>query len=227
MLGVLINAVAIILGGFIGIFLKKGLNEKIKITIMQGIGLSVLVIGITGAIETKNLSLLVMSLILGGMIGSILKLEDRLEKFGENIEKKFSAESGFAKGFVMASLIYCVGAMAILGSLEAGINGDITTLVIKSILDGVTAIVFTATLGYGVIFSSIPVFIYQGLIVLLGIQIEPLLTTEIITEISAVGSVLIIGIGINILEIKKIRLADLLPSLLIPILWFVIINFIG
>jgi uncharacterized membrane protein YqgA involved in biofilm formation len=226
MVGVLVNVVAIVIGGSIGLIFKKGLNEKILKLILQGIGLSVLIIGISGAILSENLLLLVISLVLGGIIGGLLKIEHRLDKLGSSIEQKFSKgeKGGFAEGFVMASLVYCVGAMAIVGSIEAGVSGSNDTLYIKSILDGISAIVFAATLGYGVLFSGVSVLIYQGSIVLLGVQLESFLTDEMINEISAVGGVLIMGIGITLLEIKKIHVGDLLPAIFIPVIWFIILS---
>lgn len=225
MLGVMVNVIAIVVGGLIGLILKHGINEKVKKVVMQGIGLSVIVIGLSSALLTENVLLMVLSLVIGGTIGALIRIEDRLDQLGQHIEDKFSsAEGGFAKGFVLATLIYCVGAMAIVGSIDAGVHGDNTTLYIKAILDGVSAIIFTATLGYGVIFSSIPVLLYQGAIVLLGIQIEPFLTDELIYEMSAVGGVIIMGIGINILEIKKIHIGDLLPAIFIPIIYTIIIS---
>lgn len=226
MIGVLVNVLAVVIGSSIGLLLKKGLNPKILRIIMQGIGLSVIIIGISGALKTNNTLLLVISLVLGGIIGGLLRIEDNLDHLGAKIEKRFSkgTEGGFAKGFVMATLVYCVGAMAIVGSIEAGVNGNNETLYIKALLDGISAIVFTATLGWGVMFSSVSILIYQGAIVLLGFQLEPFLTTELVNEISAVGGVLILGIGINILEIKKIHVGDLLPAVLIPPLWFLIIS---
>ncbi|MCF7926881.1 MAG: DUF554 domain-containing protein [Candidatus Izimaplasma sp.] len=223
MFGVIVNGIAIILGGVIGLFLNKGLPEKVKRVIMQAIGLSVLLIGFSSAILTNQLLLLVMSLVFGGIIGVLIGIEDKLNALGKKIESQFKEGNNFAQGFVMATLVYCIGAMAIVGSLEAGF-GDNTTLYVKSILDGVTAIIFTATLGYGVIFSSVVVVIYQGSIVLLGSYLAPFLTTEIITEISAVGGLLIVGIGINILEIKQIHVGDLLPAVFIPPLWFLIVD---
>jgi len=227
MLGVLVNVAAIVIGGTIGLFARKGLNEKVKLVVIQGIGLSIIIIGVSGAILTKNVLLLVISLALGGAVGSLLKIDDRLDNVGLKIEQRFSEEGGFAKGFVLSTLIYCVGAMAIVGSIEAGVSGDNTTLYIKSLLDGITAIVFTASLGYGVIFSSIPVLVYQGSIVLLSRVIEPYMTDALINEISAVGSVLILGIGLTLLDIKKIHLGDLLPALLIPVVWFVLSGVLG
>jgi len=223
MVGVIVNVVAVIIGGTIGLLLKKGLNEKVKKVVLQGVGLCVIIIGISNALQTNDMLLLVLSLVTGGVIGALLRIEDRLDGLGLSIEQRFaSKEGGFAKGFVWASLIYCVGAMAIVGSIEAGINGDNTTLYVKSILDGVTAIVFTATMGYGVIFSSVTIFIYQGAIVLLGYQLQPIITDQIVTEMSAVGGILILGIGLNILEIKKIHIGDMLPAVLIPAIWILV-----
>lgn len=223
MIGVLVNVGAIITGGSVGLILKKGLPDRVTKVIMQGIGLSTLAIGFTGALQTNNMVLLVLSIIIGGAIGALIRIDFNLDKFGKFVESKFSnTENGFAKGFVITTLIYCVGAMAIVGSIEAGVEGDNTTLYVKSILDGVTAIVFAATLGYGVLFSSIPVLIYQGIIVLLGIQLQPLITEQLVIEIGAVGGIIIVGIGLTLLEIKKINLGDLLPSLLIPMIYFAI-----
>ena len=221
MVGVLVNVVAILIGGSIGLIFKKGLNEKILKLMLQGIGLSVIVIGISGELMSENLLLLVISLVLGGIVGGLLKIEHNLDKLGSSIEEKFSigSEGGFAEGFVVATLVYCIGAMAIVGSIEAGVSGNNETLYIKAILDGISAIVFAATLGYGVLFSGISVLIYQGSIVLLGVQLESFLTDETINEISAVGGVLIMGIGITMLEIKKIHVGDLLPAVLIPVIW--------
>jgi uncharacterized membrane protein YqgA involved in biofilm formation len=165
--------------------------------------------------------------VIGGAIGAMIRIEDRLEAFGRNVEERFrSAEGGFAKGFVLATLVYCVGSMAIIGSIEAGVNNDHTMLFIKSILDGVSAIVFTATLGYGVLFSALPVVLYQGLIVFVGVRVEPFLTEQLIDEMGAVGGVIILGIGINLLNIARIRVGDLLPAVFLPILYFLFLALI-
>ena len=222
MLGVIVNSLAIVVGGLIGLVLKHGLSERLKVVVMQGIGLSVIVIGLSGALKSESMLLLVLSLALGGLIGSLLQIEYRLDMLGLKIEKKFKGkeEGSFSKGFVTASLVYCVGAMAIVGSIEAGVSGNYDTLYVKSLLDGVTAIVFAATLGFGVLFSSISVFIYQGVIVVLGMLLGDYMPAILITEMSAVGSVLIMAIGINVLEIKRIHVGDLLPAVLIPIVYY-------
>jgi len=224
MIGVLVNVFAIIFGSLIGLLLRKGISERYKNIVMQAIGLSVLIIGIVGAIKAEEIILLVISLVLGGLIGTFLKIEKNLEKLGDSLENKFqSSNAQFSKGFVMASLVYCVGAMAIVGSIEAGVNGNNEVLFTKAILDGVTAVFFTASLGYGVLFSSIPVFIYQGSITVFGIYIKDYLNDSMINEVSAVGSVLILGIGLSMLEIKKINVGDLLPAVIIPIIYFLLI----
>jgi len=227
MIGVLVNVYAIVIGGLIGLVLHIGLPLGVKRVVMQGIGLAVIVIGLSYALLTEEILLLVLSLVIGGTIGALIQIEAKLDRFGERIEQKFqSEEGGFAKGFVLATLVYCVGSMAILGSIEAGVNQDYTLLYVKAILDGVSAIVFTATLGYGVIFSSIPVLLYQGFIVFIGIQVEPLLTEELIREMGAVGGVIIMGIGFNMLEIKHIHVGDLLPGVFLPIIYYVLLYLI-
>jgi uncharacterized membrane protein YqgA involved in biofilm formation len=229
MLGVIVNSLAIIVGGLIGLLLKHGLSERLKVVVMQGIGLSVIVIGMSGALKTDNVLLLVMSLAIGGLVGSLLQIEYRLDLLGLKMEQKFKGkeEGSFAKGFVTASLVYCVGAMAILGSIEAGVNGNYETLYIKSLLDGVTAIVFAATLGFGVLFSSVSVFLYQGIIVVLGLFLGNYMPDALVVEMSAVGSVLIMAIGINILEIKRIHVGDLLPAVLVPVVYYLVLALVS
>lgn len=225
MLGVLVNVAAIVAGGMIGLLLKRGLPETVKHVVMQAIGLAVIVIGLSYALLTNEVLLMVLSLVIGGAIGAMIRIEERLETFGTRMETRFqSAEGGFAKGFVLATLVYCVGTMAIIGSIEAGVNNDHTMLFVKAILDGVSAIVFAATLGYGVIFSAIPVLLYQGLIVFIGVRVEPFLTDVLINEMGAVGGVIIMGIGINILNLARIRVGDLLPAVFVPILYFLILT---
>lgn len=234
-LGTLVNAGAIIAGGLGGIFVKKGLPERYKNIIMQGIGLSVLFIGISGAlqgiytvIDGKKLDrqfimTMIFSLVIGGILGEFIDIENKLERLGLWFQRKLSDKGGnFAQGFVTASLVYCVGAMAIVGSLEDGLSGNPKTLFAKAILDGVSAIVFSATLGVGVTFSAIPVFVYQGAITLLSSFVKPWLTDPVIAQMSLVGSILIFGIGISMLEIKKIRVGNLLPAMFLPLIYYMI-----
>lgn len=225
MLGTIVNVITIIVGSLLGILLKKGINDEYKETIMNGIGLAVLVIGITGGIETNNTVLVIVSLVLGSIIGEIIGIEARLDKLGVKMEKGFGkGDSNFSKGFVTASLVYCIGAMAIVGSLESGLSGNHDTLFAKSVLDGITAVIFASTLGIGVAFSAIAVFIYQGAITLLANSVKDILTPAVVLEMSAVGGILIMAIGINILGIKKIKVGNMLPAIFIPIVYFFLVS---
>ena len=225
MLGTIVNSIAIIFGALLGIIIKKGMKEKYKTTVMDGIGLSVVIIGIMGGIESNNIILITASIVVGSIVGEILDIDSKLENLGNNMEKKFGkGDSNFSKGFVTASLVYCIGAMAIVGALESGLTGNHETLFAKSILDGITAIIFSSTFGIGVAFAAIPVFIYQGIITLLANSAKDLLTTTVINEMSAVGGILILAIGINILGIKKIKVANMLPSIIIPLIYLTILN---
>lgn len=224
MLGTVVNSLAIIIGGILGIFFKNGLKDKYKETIMQGLGLTVVVIGLMGAFKTENVLLVIMSIVFGSAIGECMNIEDNLDKLGEWIESKFgSRDTNFSKGFVTASLIYCVGAMAIVGSLESGLTGNHQTLFAKATLDGITAIIFASTLGIGVIFSSVAVFIYQGFITLTASLVKIFLTNAVINEMSAVGGILIAGIGIKILDLKKIKIGNMLPSIFIPLFYYILV----
>lgn len=234
-LGTIVNTLAVILGTILGLFFKNTLPEKYKSTIMQAIGLSVIFIGMSGTLQgiykvldnntldRQNIMLMIFSLVIGGLLGELIDIEKRLDNIGYKLQNRFSDQNnGFVEGFVTASLVYCVGAMAIVGSLEDGLLGNPSTLFAKSILDGVTAIIFTSTLGIGVGFSSIAVFIYQGSITLLASFLKPIFTPEVILQTSLVGSVLIFAIGINLLEIKKIKVGNLLPAIFIPALYYLL-----
>ncbi|HSH36165.1 DUF554 domain-containing protein [Schnuerera sp.] len=228
MLGTVVNSFAIILGSIFGIMIKQGIKEEYKKTIMDGVGLSVIVIGIMGAIKSENTILVIISIVLGSIIGEVIGIEKKLNSLGNRMEGKFGKEdSNFSKGFVTASLVYCVGAMAIVGALESGLLGDHSTLFAKSILDGISSIVFASTLGIGVAFSAIAVFLYQGLITILATYLKELLTPDIILEMSAVGGILIMAIGINILELKKIRIGNMLPAIFIPLIYSIFASFFG
>ena len=193
---------------------------------MNGLALTVIIMGIMNAIESNNYLVVIVSIVLGSIIGELIDLEDKINKFADilcsRFEKKDCEESTFAEGFVTTTLIFCVGAMAILGSLESGLSGNHATLFAKSILDGVASIIFASTLGIGVMFSIIPVFLYEGGMVLGASLIKDFLSPEMITEISAVGGILIIAIALNILEIKKIKVGNMLPAIFLPILYFAI-----
>ena len=218
--GTIVNVITIIIGCLIGLFFTN-IQEKYKETIMQGIGLTVILIGLQMAFETNSMIIVLLSILTGAAIGEFLKLEDLLNQLGEWISSKFRSKSNdtnVAQAFVTASLIFVVGAMAILGALDSGLRGDHEILVTKAMLDGFTAFVLTTTLGFGVILSIIPVFLYQGAITIFATQIEKwipeVLFNEMITEITAVGGLLIVAIGLNILKLTKIRVSNLLPALM-------------
>ncbi len=233
-LGTLVNVGAIIAGATVGWLAKKGIPERFKTTIMQGIGLAVLVVGLSGSLQgifqvnaqhldRTYLTGMILCLVIGGVIGEVLNIEKKINQLGEWFQYKFSkGESTFAEGFVTASLIYCVGAMAIVGSLEDGLGGNTQILFAKAVLDGVSAIVFAATLGIGVAFSFIPVLLFQGSVTLLAKFVEPWMTPDVISQMSIIGGVLIMGIGIDILGIKKIKVGNLLPAIFLPIVYDVV-----
>jgi len=225
LLGTIVNAAAIIIGAILGNFLKNGFPERYKATLMQAISLAVILIGLSMALKTQNAMVVTLSMVIGGVIGELLRIEDWLGALGLKLEQRFGGDDGrFARAFVSASLIYCVGAMAIMGSLEAGLTGHYNTLFVKSILDGVSAIVFASSMGIGVAFAALPVFLYQGGITLAATYIKPLLTDAIVREMTATGGLLIFGIGINLLTGGKvqIKVGNLLPALLVAILMVVL-----
>jgi len=218
MKGTVVNVAAILLGCSIGFILKSKFPEKIGKIVMQGLGLASLLIGMQMALKTDNILLLIFSLVIGGIIGEMMGIEEGLERFGEKVKLKIknnTASEKFVEGFVTASLLYCVGSMAIMGALKEGLSGNPDILYIKSLMDGVTSIAFTAVMGIGVIFSAIPVFLYQGGITLLARSIKDFLSPEIINEMTAVGGILILGIGFGLLEIKKIKIGNMLPAILV------------
>ncbi len=218
MKGTIVNAVAIFLGCSVGLILKSKFPEKIEKIIMQALGLASLLIGMQMAIKADNILLVIFSLVIGGVIGEIIDIEAGLERFGERIKRKFKSNNTserFVEGFLTASLLYCVGSMAIMGAIKEGLSGNPDILYAKSLLDGVTSIAFTAAMGIGVLFSAIPVFLYQGGITLLARTIKDFLSPEIINEMTAVGGILIWGIGFGLLGIKKIKVGNLLPAILV------------
>lgn len=228
MKGTIINVVAIVVGTGLGVTLKRGIPERFKSTVIQGLSLAIIVIGLQMALQTENVLIVVLSLVFGALTGELLRIENMLTKMGTNIEKRLGGNGGnFTKAFVTASLVYCVGAMAIVGSIQDGISGDATTLYAKSLLDGVASVVFASTLGIGVAFSAIPVFLYQGSITILAQYLQVFLTSDVIKEITATGGVLIIGIGIKMLEIKEIKVGNLLPSVFYALILALVVREIG
>lgn len=249
MLGTIVNAGAIIIGGAIGLLLKKGLPKKMADTLMIGLGLCTLYIGISGCLEGENTLVLIVSMVVGTILGEAIDLDDKINKLGNFLEKKFGGKKkdvtgvteedasggrntesrtaavsqnrkvSLAEGFVTSSLLFCVGAMAIVGSLQSGLTGNHETLYAKSVLDFVAAIIFASTLGAGVMLSASLLFLYQGSITLLAQFIEPLLTDPVIAEMNCVGNVIIIGLAMNMLGISKFKVMNFVPAIFLPILF--------
>ena len=234
-LGTIVNCGTVIAGTTLGVFLKGGLPRRFETTIMQALGLCTFFIGIGGAVaglvtiedgalSTQHTMLLVLSLV----IGALIDIETRLNDFGTWCQTRFAGggEDGkFVEGFVASSLLFCVGAMAIVGSLEDGLNGNPSILIAKAVLDGVAAIVFAASLGKGVYLSVLPLFVYQGGITLLARFIRPWLTDALISQLSCIGSVLIFAIGFNLMFDKKVKVGNLLPAIFLPVVFFFLAKF--
>lgn len=224
--GTIINALAIIAGGLLGSLVLPRISEGIRNTVMQGLGISIAVLGITMALKSENFLIVIISIVVGGIIGEVMSIEYRLNRLGQWVERQFHRKEnadpntgGIAEGFVTATLIYCIGAMAILGSIDSGLRHNHDILYTKAILDGISAVILSSTLGIGVTLSAAPVFLYQGTIALTATLFTLFISdadlNAVITEVTAIGGVLIIGIGLNILNIKKINVANLLPSIFI------------
>ncbi len=221
MVGVLVNTVAVIIGAVIGLFIKKGIPERVSDTVMKGIGLCVMYIGWSGALECKNTIIMIISIVLGALIGEGIDIEGRFNSFAKKIEDKLSKtnkKTSFAEGFVSASLLFCVGAMAVVGSIQAGIEGNNETLFAKSLLDFIAAIIFASSMGFGVGFSAISVFLYQGIIAVTAGSVGQLLTGDVIAEMTAVGSILIFALGLNLVGLSKFKIMNYLPATFIPII---------
>lgn len=219
LLGTLINGFCIIVGTLFGLFFTK-IPERYKETVLSGIGLAVVLIGLQMALKTENIVVVLLSLLTGAIIGEFLHLEKKLNSFGTWIEGKINTkgkQSTVAQGFITATLIFVIGAMAVIGALDSGLRGDHEILITKALLDGFMALVLTTTLGIGVILSVVPVVLYEGTIALLATTIERWLPEEFlnafILEMTATGGILIVAIGLNILKLTTIRIANLLPSL--------------
>lgn len=221
MLGTIVNSLMIILGSLIGLFIKGKVNEKLSSTIMNGLALCVIYIGISGALKGNNTIVMIISIAIGGLIGEIIDIDLKLENLGKGIEKRISNKKdnvSISEGFVTSTLLFCIGAMAIVGSIESGLNHNHNTLFAKSILDGISSIIFSSTLGIGVMISSISVFLYQGSITLAAGTLSYILNDVAISNMTAVGSLLIIGLGLNVLGVTKIKVSNLLPSIIIAII---------
>ena len=229
--GTIVNTLGVIAGALCGLVVKSlssgkkgketdgGLSKELPDAIMKGVALCVLLIGITGAITTTNIMIVIISIVVGGIIGTLCHLDSGITALGEFIEKKTGGRLGsITQGFVTASLLFCVGAMAIVGSLNSGLTLDHKTLYAKSLLDMISACIFATTLGWGVVFSSALVFVYQGVITVAASWLAPVLSEVAINEMSAVGSLLIIALSLNMLGLTKIKVMNYVPAIFLPIL---------
>lgn len=230
MLGVLVNMLAVVIGSLIGLLCRRGVPKKLTDAVMTGIGLCILCIGISGVLKGQNSLILIISTVLGVGIGTLLDLDGKVNRLGEWVGARFArgeGSGGVAQAFVTASLVFCVGAMAIIGSFQSGLTGDNTTVFTKSLLDLISSVTLTVSLGFGVVLSAVSVCVYQGLLVLLAGVLAPVFTESTIAETICVGSLMIIALGLNIMGITKIKVANFMPAMVIaPLLsWLLSLPF--
>lgn len=227
MLGAVINAALVLTGAIIGLFLKKGVPEKISDPIMKGLGLCVTYIGISGALKGRNTVVLIISMVLGTVVGTLLDLDGKVNKIGDKLQQRFGGKdkkSSVSEGFVTATVLFCSGAMAIVGPLESGLAGNHATQITKGLIDFVCAIIFASAMGFGVSFSSLSVLAYQGAFTLLAVWIAPLLSDYAVAEMTCAGSVLLIGLSLNMLGLTKLKIMNYVPAIFFPILLCLIIK---
>ncbi len=228
MLGVIVNTLTILAGTVIGILFRKFLPQKLGDAVMKAVALCVLYIGIDGMLEGQNPIITILSMAAGAILGALLDLDGLLNRFGSFCEtklvrKKDGEGSTFSEAFVSSSLLFCVGAMTVVGSLDAGLRGDNSTLYAKAVLDGISSVFFASSLGIGVLLSAATVFVYQGALVLLAGVLQSVLTNEVmIAEMTCVGSLLIIALGLNMLGVTKLKVMNYLPAIFFPILFCLI-----
>jgi len=231
--GTIINVATILLGGFFGLFLGNRLPEKVRYTVMMALGLFTFAYGIRLFMQTGNALVVLISMLIGVLLGEWWRIEDALSHLGVFLERKFNRNKGiesakFIRGFLTASLLFSIGPMAILGSIQDGLTGDYNTLVIKAIMDGFAAIAFASSLGIGVLFSSLVILIYQGGLSLLATQLQFIMSDQVLAEFSAIGGIMLMGIAVSsLLEVKKIRVANFLPGFIVLPLVIWIFNLFG
>ncbi len=221
MLGTIINAVAVIIGSIIGLLFDKGIPERLSASLMQGLGLCTAFIGIQGAFKGENTLIMIASIVLGILIGEFIDIDKRINSLIFKLEKKFINNTdgkSFSQGFINSSLVFCVGSMAIVGCLNAGLKGDYSMLLTKSMLDFTSSIIFASTLGVGVVGSALAILVYQGSLTILASFLAPILTTVVINEMTCVGSLLIIAIGLNLIGLTKIKVMNYIPAMFLPMI---------
>ena len=220
MIGTLVNTAAAVIGGLLGSLLKKGIPEKAADLVQKALALCVLFIGIKGSLVGTNTLVTILSMVIGAVLGSLLDLDGKIERLGDKVQRRFAGKGGsrVGEGFVTASLLFCVGSMSVVGSLQSGLTGDHSTIFTKSLLDFVSAIILASSLGLGVCLSGAFVLVYLGAIVLLARWAAPVLSDYVVAEMSCAGSLLIIALGLNMLGLTKLKVGNLLPAMFIPII---------
>jgi uncharacterized membrane protein YqgA involved in biofilm formation len=224
MLGTGVNALAIVVGSLVGLLVGKHIQERFSDLIIKGLSLAILAMGLDGAISSNNMLIVLISIAIGAVIGEWIDIERRLEEFGARVEERFSAKNPIAEGFVTSTLLFCTGSMGILGAIQGGLLGNHETLLVKSILDGVISVIFAATLGVGVILSSVSVFLYQGTIAMAASLLHGLLTDLVIQDLSAVGGILLMGLGLKMLGAIELKVGNLIPALFLPVIIYPLLN---
>ena len=227
LLGCIVNVAAILVGSLLGILFKKAMNEKLNDFLMKGLGLCILFIAIKGSLDGKNSLVLIVSMVIGGIIGHLIDLDAKLNKLGDDLQNKLTKGgegSKFSEGFASATLLYCVGAMAIVGSLQSGLSGNHETLFTKALLDGISSIVLSSQFGIGVALSVVPLFIYQGIITLCAGWLSPVLSDLVISEMTCIGYVIIIAIALNMMKISKFKVMNYVPGIFVSCILVVIIE---
>ena len=220
-MGAIVNSIVVVITSLIGLLIGQRIPEKMNRAIMQGIGLVVITSGVSGAVNGVNTLVLILSMVIGIVIGEGLDIHQRINLFIEKATKRLSGDkdqSEFTQAFMTATMLFCIGSMAIVGSLESGLTGDNATLYTKSVIDGISAVLFSSSLGIGVLFASIPLLLYQGSLIVFAQLLAPILSDAVILEMTTVGSVLLIGMGLNMLDITDFKMMNFIPAIFLPIL---------
>ncbi len=229
MFGTIINAAAIIVGSLIGFLIRKGIKDEYRKVVFTAAGLTSLTIGIQMALKTTHILAFALALMFGGLLGTALNVEGGIERLGERLKQRFArnSEGAFAAGFLNASVLFCSGAMAIVGSFRAGTEGDYSLLLTKSVLDGFVSIIFAGAMGIGVAFAAISVFVYQGALTLLSVYIKPFVSELMLAELTAIGGALIIMIALGLLELKSFKTGNFLPAILVIVALVLVMPFLS
>jgi len=229
MFGTIINAAAIIVGSLIGFLIRKGIKDEYRKVVFTAAGLTSLTIGLQMALKTTHILAFALALMFGGLLGTALNVEGGIERLGERLKQRFArnSEGAFAAGFLNASVLFCSGAMAIVGSFRAGTEGDYSLLLTKSVLDGFVSIIFAGAMGIGVAFAALSVFVYQGALTLLSVYIKPFVSELMLAELTAIGGALIIMIALGLLELKSFKTGNFLPAILVIVALVLVMPFLS